>query len=403
MLHCKIHSYLILLNRQRIENAQGASAQPSPRLQSVPIPSSIPHQGVQQPKIAHSSNTGAPTPGRCQVIESSVAVLHAFRFFYKRMAHVLVDWTIGQQAFNACMILLLDAEETGNMQHLRLWEETFAIFKHLDDNGVHKIAKLAVYRISEGIARLQYMDTSGPHDLGQRMLEQSNSQQEHEHEHEHALDAAIAEALAAIDLPVSGRSGYLDDTVMGNTGMFLLEDTGLQTLPSESGWSHSAPGETLAAGLTPLSGQRSASASTVPEMAAIQPIHTPGQAQQQQQQLEPPPQSYFQYQPHPQHQQQQQQFSTPTSPYAVGLQPWMHSHPSPALGLAMSAYPHPHPHTPLQHVVPLAAGQPLPMQPAQETARDAARWNTLDVQQGGRRSHGSRRRNHRGVGGGGSR
>ena len=111
---------------------------------------------------------------------------------------MLVCWTTGQQAFNACMILLLDAWETGNQQNRWLIEQAFTVFSELETKGVHKFAKLAVQHIADW---LKLLDTKREYDIHQSSLA-SNMQ-------------------SMID--------FRGDTVMGNTGMFLLDDPGLQS------------------------------------------------------------------------------------------------------------------------------------------------------------------------------
>jgi hypothetical protein len=102
-------------------------------------------------------NKGSPSRrseverGRAVVLSSSEELLSAFLFFWQRIPAVLVCWSLGQQAFNSCMILILDALETGDMRRIRRVEQAYAIFDELDKKGVHKLANLAVERISWGL------------------------------------------------------------------------------------------------------------------------------------------------------------------------------------------------------------------------------------------------------------
>ncbi|KAF1930599.1 uncharacterized protein M421DRAFT_418894 [Didymella exigua CBS 183.55] len=45
------------------------------------------------------------------------------------------------------MLLLLDALETGNFDHVRKIEHAYIVFRDLQDNGVHKLASLAVEKL----------------------------------------------------------------------------------------------------------------------------------------------------------------------------------------------------------------------------------------------------------------
>ena len=144
------------------------------------------------------------------MINSSICIIKAFMFFRYRNPGVLICWSIGQQAFNACMILLLDALETETSTNDWLVEQAFVVFQELEQNGVHRLAELAVQRISEGLVKLNQMrqDAKQQLALSRRASEQSQPQL--------ALDTA-------------SMMDWASDTVMGNTGMFLLEDPGLQS------------------------------------------------------------------------------------------------------------------------------------------------------------------------------
>jgi hypothetical protein len=146
------------------------------------------------------------------VLSSSEDILTAFLFFYTREPAALISWVIAQQAFNCSMILLIHALETADMSRIRRVEQAYAIFKELQDNHVHKLASLAVEKISWGLEELRKsMDGSGP-----RHRDSATEMQE----------AGQNEARRN---PVGRR-----DTVMGNTGMFSLEEQGLQSFTSEA-------------------------------------------------------------------------------------------------------------------------------------------------------------------------
>lgn len=79
----KCHTYLVLINRQRVEN-DGDGATP-----------------VTQP------DPQQPLRGLPRVLASCRAILHAFAFFQRKVPLGLMDWTLGQQAFNAAMLLAM--------------------------------------------------------------------------------------------------------------------------------------------------------------------------------------------------------------------------------------------------------------------------------------------------------
>lgn len=222
------------------------------RSASSTSPPSYPNTLARMGGTGHtSSGTGgdsmlhqAPIRGRPLVINSSIHLLQTFLFFYHRHPAVLICWTIGQQAFNAAMIIILDAWETGNIQNMWLVNEALAVFKELQDNGVHKIAALAISRISEGIVRIEYRQRQRQEAAAAAVagntaaMSRHPSQQQHHHpsQRQDALQTSsptpsyqLYQPNLALDSTATNLLDIAGDTVMGNTGMFLLEDPGLQS------------------------------------------------------------------------------------------------------------------------------------------------------------------------------
>lgn len=150
----------------------------------------------------------APVRGRALVVQSASSVLRAFLFFYHRNPALLVCWTMGQQAFNAAMILLLDAWEADYDIDLMFVEQTYGVFVELEKNGVHKLADLACGRIFAGLAQVK-----------NRNVERAEGNRRAS---EYAQQYA---SLAPDTAPLVDLS---DDTMMGGTGHYLLEDPGYQ-------------------------------------------------------------------------------------------------------------------------------------------------------------------------------
>ncbi|PIA89218.1 hypothetical protein CB0940_07516 [Cercospora beticola] len=207
MLYAKVQSFLILLNRQRLEKTQGAHTESSSPGSMLPPrrPQPIMTSSMYGDQPLHP----APLRGRSLVINSSIALINAFMFFHYRRPQVLICWTMGQQCFNACMILILDALETDNENNLWLVNQAFAVFHELDKKGVHKLADLAVARISLGLSVL------------------------HERQNQRKQQQAATRGASAyhpqLEIDTASMTDFQNDSVMGNTGMFLLEDTGLQS------------------------------------------------------------------------------------------------------------------------------------------------------------------------------
>jgi hypothetical protein len=210
--YCKTHTYLILLNRQRVEKPATPAALPNTR-GNTPC-----FRAVNRVPSTHPSpvtTTKASLRGRALVLASSQDILEAFIFFYHKEQAALIDWALGQQAFNSCMLLLLDAMECRTITAGALKaERAFVVFKELDDNNVHKLAGLAVEKISWTLQELHKIVTQpsgGEH--------QARAQQRR-----HAVMQEAGQSEATRD------SGRTMDTVMGGTGMLLLEDPGLQSV-----------------------------------------------------------------------------------------------------------------------------------------------------------------------------
>lgn len=163
VLHAKTHNFLILLNRQRIENVRRNSDGPN-----INLPTAYPNVDANN----------VPR-GRGRVLMSCRALLVAFQFFSTRVRAAMICWTMGQMAFNAAMILLLSMLETGDTQDLGAVQHTYSTFLEMNKLGIHKLAGAAVERL--GLLMKEFR----------------------------AGDPA-------------------NETVMGQQGMMLLEDPGLQ-------------------------------------------------------------------------------------------------------------------------------------------------------------------------------
>lgn len=159
------------------------------------------------------------------MLKSSEDLLTAFLFFYARIPAALMCWIIGQQAFNSAMILILDAMETGDLSRIGKVERAYAVFSELDRNGVHKLAGLAVEKVSWGLNELT------------RIQDDARAREEHTAalaRRLHAQQGEDSKTPRSIGGETTLCSGQVHDTVMGNTGMLLLEDPGLQSSVREA-------------------------------------------------------------------------------------------------------------------------------------------------------------------------
>ena len=193
---------MILLNRQRQERTKNSvSANAQSRSRRSPSSEKVPSR--------------APQRGRPLVINACVSILQAFMFFYHRQKAELICWTMCQQAFNASMILILDAWETSN-EHNEWWiNQAFVVFRELQSKDVHKLADLAVHRISSGLV----------------MLEQKRQERA-----EDIMTVPRQQQQPNLQLDTAAMTDFSGDAVMDNTGMFLLEDPGLQFYNTQPTW-----------------------------------------------------------------------------------------------------------------------------------------------------------------------
>lgn len=159
--------------------------------------------------------------GRPLVIESCLALLDAFQFFHKRVPSALVDWTIGQQAFNACMILILDGIDRESIEHIERVEKAHTIFVKMDKAGMHQLTELAMSRIAEGLKTLRQQPETRKPSMNAEAISPMDVAPNHQRASDNPFDWDMGQRLHNHD--------FLHESVMGATGMFLLEDHGLQT------------------------------------------------------------------------------------------------------------------------------------------------------------------------------
>ena len=225
MLYAKVQSFLILLNRQRVEQTRSASGPPAgspPYSAAMSRQSSITLGSFNAGLHEHLHHYHpAAVRGRDLVINSSIAILQTFLFFHHRQPAVLICWTMCQQAFNASMILLIDAWETENRANEFFVNQAYAVFVDLDNKGVHKLARLAVQRMSDGIAQL------GARQEERKRIAMASRRSSAQHVYQQQQQQQQQPPVLQLD--TASMTDWSADAVMGSTGMFLLEDPGLQS------------------------------------------------------------------------------------------------------------------------------------------------------------------------------
>jgi hypothetical protein len=137
---------------------------------------------------------------------------------------------MGQQAFNAAMILLLDAWEMDYATNLWIVDHAYVVFAELNKHSVHALAKHAAERIFAAMKQIKDREDERAASNGQF----GDFQQQQPN-------------MSPDTAPMVDLAG---DTVMGSTGMFLLEDPGLQSgtsqYPTFRPWGWNTPAEASA-------------------------------------------------------------------------------------------------------------------------------------------------------------
>jgi hypothetical protein len=144
MFFSKTHNYLILLNRQRQENTERESYQQSPN-QTQPLPDG---------DIRNQDRRGYN-----RILKSCRELLKAFTFFKLRLRPAMMCWTMGQQAFNAAMILTVSMVETGSTADWSAVSRAYYTFAEMRDKGIHQLARLACERLMDLFKNLRNADT----------------------------------------------------------------------------------------------------------------------------------------------------------------------------------------------------------------------------------------------------
>ncbi|KAI4100982.1 MAG: hypothetical protein LQ339_005303 [Xanthoria mediterranea] len=105
--------------------------------------------------------------GRHRVLQSCRAVLHAFDFFHTRVPAGLVCWTTGQQAFNAAMLLVYAMLETNEPSDLEAVQRAYTAFLDMQRLGIHRLAGAAVDRLGNLLKEVPSAETPRESIMGQ--------------------------------------------------------------------------------------------------------------------------------------------------------------------------------------------------------------------------------------------
>ena len=133
VFHGKTHNYLILLNQQRVDNNRRDSND----------------SAVDLLTRTRSNESDKVLRGRERVLSSCRAMLKMFEYTHTRNRPLMLCWSVGQQAFNATMILILSTLETGETKDLDAVQKSYSAFLEMKKKGIHRLAGAAVDKLGE--------------------------------------------------------------------------------------------------------------------------------------------------------------------------------------------------------------------------------------------------------------
>ena len=126
------------------------------------------HPPAEFSEITSTASNDYYPRGRARVLDSCRALLISFEFFQTRVPAAMICWTMGQMAFNAAMILMLSMLETREDTDLRVIQHTYTTFIEMNKLGIHKLAGAAVERLGSLMKDLHSEETIKEKVMGQQ-------------------------------------------------------------------------------------------------------------------------------------------------------------------------------------------------------------------------------------------
>lgn len=126
------------------------------------------NDSTELPDTPLTASNGYYPRGRARVLDSCRALLTAFEYFQTRLPAAMICWAMGQMAFNAAMILMLSMLETREDTDLRVIQHTYTAFIDMNKLGIHKLAGAAVERLGSLMKDLHSEETIKEKVMGQQ-------------------------------------------------------------------------------------------------------------------------------------------------------------------------------------------------------------------------------------------
>ncbi|KAF2224742.1 fungal-specific transcription factor domain-containing protein [Elsinoe ampelina] len=150
VIYCNIHSYLIILHRQRKDvstvNANGSFSTNSTASGQTSLDT-----GLASPEFTATMTWS-------QMIASAKLILDVFHYLHTHHPASMVDWTIKHQAYTATNLLLTDASARHRFDHEHTIETAVAIFQDLAETKHDDLGRRAFDKLSEGLQQMRMAD-----------------------------------------------------------------------------------------------------------------------------------------------------------------------------------------------------------------------------------------------------
>ncbi|KAF4552782.1 Diphthamide biosynthesis protein 3 [Elsinoe fawcettii] len=147
VVYSNVHSYLIILNRQRVDTSLGSSTTSFGSIGTTANQSSL--------EGALSSPSFTSTSTWSSITASSALILDVFRYLHSQSSPSLVDWSVKQHVFTAVSLLLVDATARHKVDHEHSIETAVAIFHDLAETQHDELGRRAFDKLSDGLHQMR--------------------------------------------------------------------------------------------------------------------------------------------------------------------------------------------------------------------------------------------------------
>ncbi|PSK60327.1 hypothetical protein B9Z65_477 [Elsinoe australis] len=212
VIYSNVHSYLILLNRQRLEGGAG-SARGSFSASSTSTSQS-------SDATFSRSNDLVQSKAWANILDSCKVVLDVFQYLHIHQQSALIDWAIKHQALTAAHILLTDIQSRQILAQQEYVESAVAIFRDLAESKHDEMSKTAVSRLSERFQQIKAAEQQRRSSIATIPFPDYYSDGQ-DIRRDSQLSTSAAQQYTGSGYQLDDlKSPKSPDTVMGNTNVF---------------------------------------------------------------------------------------------------------------------------------------------------------------------------------------